>query len=117
MCPRSSESSDEKACSQRKDALKATELGQMLDDELVAQAYVEGFATKVFNNGNRAVEQRVATAYVWSCWSCAISLTLIVRKTADSLEAASVFLDLLNIFKSEGEGGENVSYATYNSDG
>jgi vacuolar protein sorting-associated protein VTA1 len=45
---------------QRKQQLAGNDL---VEDDLAAQAYVENFATKVFNNGSRAIETRAATKY------------------------------------------------------
>lgn len=57
---------------------------ELLEDDIVAQAYVESLATKVFTNGIKAVDSGTATA-----------------KTSDTLQAAALFLELTKLFTTE----------------
>ncbi|KAI5798844.1 Vta1 like-domain-containing protein [Geopyxis carbonaria] len=65
----------------RKERLSGNDL---ITDDMAAQAYVENFALKIFNNGNRAIEARKIT-----------------QSTPDALQAAVVFLELTKIFSNE----------------
>ncbi|KAF8544298.1 Vta1 like-domain-containing protein [Trichophaea hybrida] len=65
----------------RKEALKGDD---RLDDDMAARAYVENFASKVFDNGAKAIEMGKAT-----------------EKTPETLQAAAVFLELTKIFTEE----------------
>ncbi|RPB19864.1 DUF605-domain-containing protein [Terfezia boudieri ATCC MYA-4762] len=52
-----------------------------ITDDLAAQAYIENFATRVFNNADKALQARKVS-----------------RQTADNFLAASTFLELCKIF-------------------
>jgi vacuolar protein sorting-associated protein VTA1 len=70
----------------RKEALRGDD---RIDDDMVARAYVENFAGRIFDNGSRAVTAGTAT-----------------EKTPDTLQAAATFLEITKIWEEEQEGGD-----------
>ncbi|KAA8896131.1 Vta1 like-domain-containing protein [Sphaerosporella brunnea] len=81
---------------QRKETLKGDD---RIDDDLVARAYVENFATRIFENGSRVINAGTAT-----------------EKTPDTLQAAAVFLELVRIFdEADEEVAKKIMYAKFHA--
>ncbi|KAI5844244.1 Vta1 like-domain-containing protein [Tricharina praecox] len=82
----------------RKEALKGDD---RLEDDMVARAYVENFAFRIFDTGSKAVEAGRAT-----------------EKTPETLQAAAVFLEITKTFDdapTDGEIAKKIKYAKFHA--
>jgi vacuolar protein sorting-associated protein VTA1 len=82
----------------RKEALRGDD---RIDDDMVARAYVENFAGRIFDNGSRAVTAGTAT-----------------ERTPDTLQAAATFLEITKIWEEDEEDEElakKIRYAKWHA--